>query len=68
MGFTILAVLHDPNAAFLYGDDFIFLNHGRVFRLEPGQNPWDRKVLRKIYGINLETVPFRQRALVVPDE
>lgn len=68
MGFTILAVLHDPNTAFLYGDDFIFLNHGRVFRLEPGQNPWDRQVLRKIYGINLETVPFRKRALVVPDE
>jgi len=68
MGFTILSVLHDPNTAFLYGDDFIFLNNGRIFRPKAGQKPWDCEVLEKVYGVRMETIPFRQRALVVPNE
>ena len=29
-GLTVLAVLHDPNLAFLSGDHFVFLKDGRV--------------------------------------
>ena len=36
---TVLAVLHDPNSAFLYGDHFVFLKDGSVERLPGGRAP-----------------------------
>lgn len=65
-GYTVLAVLHDPNSAFLYGDHFLFLKGGRLQELEAGENPWDRQVLQRIYDEPIETVPYGGRAIVVP--
>jgi iron complex transport system ATP-binding protein len=63
---TVLAVLHDPNSAFLYGDHFIFLKDGHIHELEEGENPWDRQVLERIYEEEIDTVPYGERAIVVP--
>ena len=63
-GLTVLAVLHDPNAAFVYGDDFIFLKAGKIHRMAENENPWDERVLRRVYDVPLECVPHRDRALV----
>ena len=63
---TVLAVLHDPNNAFLYGDHFIFLKNGRIEELADGESPWDRQVLERIYETEMHTVPYGDRAIVVP--
>ena len=63
---TVLAVLHDPNSAFLYGDHFIFLKNGRIEALADDESPWDRHVLERIYETEMHTVPYGGRAIVVP--
>jgi iron complex transport system ATP-binding protein len=65
-GLTVVAVLHDPNAAFVFGDDFVFLKDGKRFRIEKDQQPWDESVLQHVYDIPLDCVPYRDRALVAP--
>jgi iron complex transport system ATP-binding protein len=64
---AILAVLHDPNIAFLYGDDFLFLKEGRIFRPANNGIPWDAGFIKEVYGSNLQVIPYRDRGLVVPD-
>jgi len=38
-GLTVVAVLHDPNQASMFGEEFIFLKEGRVKRPEEGKPP-----------------------------
>jgi iron complex transport system ATP-binding protein len=65
-GLAVVAVLHDPNIAFLYGDRFIFLKEGQVESWSSSQKPWDAEVLQRVYGPELRTIPYQDRALVVP--
>jgi iron complex transport system ATP-binding protein len=65
-GLTVLAVLHELNSALLHGNHFIFLKEGRVRTLKAGENPWDGGLLSEVYGTPVETVPFRERFLVIP--
>ncbi len=65
-GIGVVAVLHDPNAAFVFGDTFVFLRQGHAYEIDGGQNPWDEQVLRQVYDMPLECVPYRGRALVAP--
>ena len=65
---TVLAILHDPNSAFLYGDHFIFLKDGAVERLSAAERPWDRKFLERIYDTKMDSIPYGDRAFVVPKE
>ena len=65
-GLTVLAVLHDPNLAFLSGDHFVFLKDGKVRKTAETESPWEAALLSEVYGTPLETLPFRDRALVVP--
>ena len=64
-GLTVLAVLHDPNLAFLSGDHFVFLKDGRVLETAEGKHPWEAGLLSEVYGTPIETIPFRDRSLVV---
>lgn len=63
---AVVAVLHDPNIAFLYGDRFIFLKDGRIESWASYQKPWDTEMLQRVYGADLRTIPYQDRALVVP--
>lgn len=65
-GISVVSVLHDPNAAFVYADAFVFLKDGVTFEPQAGQDPWDARVLERIYDMPLECVPYRDRALVAP--
>ncbi len=65
-GLTIVAVLHDPNLAFLYGDDFLFVKDKQLIRSEPSVNAWDVNFLKTIYHGNLEAISHNGRALVIP--
>ena len=65
-GLTVMAVLHDPNIAFMYADDFILIKDGTIRNLHGDENPWDKSILMDLYEVNIETLPFRNRALVIP--
>ena len=67
-GATVLAVLHDPNAAFLYADHVLFLKEGRIAAPPEGTPPWNADFIRSIYGMEAQTVPFGRKGLVVPSE
>jgi len=65
-GLTIIAVLHDPNSAFTFGDRFIFIKDGRICHRTASQKPWNTEFLKQIYDAELEAIPYHDRALVVP--
>jgi iron complex transport system ATP-binding protein len=65
-GYTIVAVLHDPNTAFLYGDDFFFLKDGHMEEVPDGRMPWEAGILGNVYGLELDTLPCGDRAFVIP--
>ena len=65
-GLTIVAVLHDPNLAFLYGDDFLFVKDKQVIRSADNIDAWNTDFLRTIYHYNIEAIPYNGRALLVP--
>lgn len=65
-GTTVLAVLHEPGAAFQHADDFLFLRDGGLLHPENGAAPWEASFLSRVYGTPIETVPFRGRALIAP--
>ena len=65
-GITIVSVLHDPSAAFVYGNGFLFLKNGAVYTPESNLAYWDETVLQQVYDLPLECVPYRGRALVAP--
>jgi len=65
-GTAVVAVLHDPNMAFLNGDQVVFLREGRVITPPEGCSPWDPYFIGEIYGVPLCAFPYRDRALVIP--
>ena len=65
-GLTIVAVMHDPNLAFMFGDDFLFVKDGKVMRSGDSIHAWDIEFLKTIYHNKLATIPYNGRAIVVP--
>lgn len=65
-GVTVVAVLHDPNMAFLHSDNVYALKQGSIKEPSPGLNPWEPAFIEDIYGVRSESVPFRSKGLVVP--
>ena len=63
---AVVAVLHDPNLAFLYGDRFIFLKDGQAETWHSSQKPWDPEILTRVYCARVSSIPYRDRALVIP--
>jgi iron complex transport system ATP-binding protein len=65
-GMTVLAVLHDPNIAFRYGDDFLFAGNGSVRRAKEGEPPWAPSLLSGVYGIPLQVTEAEGNRFVIP--
>ncbi len=65
-GLSVVAVLHDPNSAFTFCDAFVFIRDGKIQNLKPSQDPWDKTFLKQVYDADLTTIPYGDRALVVP--
>jgi iron complex transport system ATP-binding protein len=66
-GLAVVAVLHDPNLAFLYGDRFVFLRDGEAETWDSFQKPWNTEILRRVYGTRVCSIPYRDRALVISE-
>jgi iron complex transport system ATP-binding protein len=65
-GLSVIAVLHDPNSAFIYGDEFVFIKGGEIQSPDPSHKPWDKSFLEHVYDSDLTTIPYGDRALVIP--
>jgi iron complex transport system ATP-binding protein len=65
-GLTIITVMHDPNLAFMFGDDFLFVKDKKVIRSGESLKAWDTEFLKTIYHGKLETIPYNGRAILVP--
>jgi iron complex transport system ATP-binding protein len=65
-GLTIIAVMHDPNLAFIFGDDFLFMKDKKIHRSGESLRAWDTEFLKTIYHGKLETIPYKGRVLLVP--
>ncbi len=65
-GRTVLAVLHEPNSAFLYGNHFFFLKNGTLQQPPHPDRPWDGGFISGLYGVPLEVVPFQGKAFLTP--
>ncbi len=65
-GLTVVAVLHDPNVAFLFGDAFTCLRDGRVLEPDPGQDVRDPTFLKKLYGVEMMAISFEEKTFVLP--
>jgi iron complex transport system ATP-binding protein len=65
-GLTIITVMHDPNLAFMFGDDFLFMKDKKVIRSGASFQAWDTEFLKTIYHGKLESIPYNGRALLVP--
>ncbi|MFN8207938.1 MAG: ATP-binding cassette domain-containing protein [Bacteroidales bacterium] len=66
-GLTVVAVLHDPNLAFLFGDDFLFASEGKIVRTDNKVNAWDLEFLKSIYNGKIRTIPYNGRAFLIPE-
>jgi iron complex transport system ATP-binding protein len=65
-GYTVVAVLHDPNQAFLYGDEFIFLKNGELFTPDKGQPPWDPAVIKEVYDADVDCLVHENLPVILP--
>lgn len=65
-GVTVVAVLHDPNMAFLNADQVIFLKQGEIAVPSDPNAPWDPHFIKEIYGVNTVVLPYQNKAIVVP--
>ncbi len=65
-GLTVVSVLHDPNMAFVFGDDFLFVKDKQIIRSTPNFEPWDAGFLSFVYQSKLEAIPYKGRAILVP--
>lgn len=66
-GLTVVAVFHDPNVAFRYGDHFVFLKNGMIREPERLDGFHSAQMLTDVYGIKIEVIPVRNKFFIVPD-
>ncbi|MGD9210642.1 MAG: ABC transporter ATP-binding protein [Desulfobacteraceae bacterium] len=63
--YTVMAILHDPNIAALYGDRFICLKHGKILsQIEPCH--LNAQLLEEVYEMPLKAMFFKDKMIVLP--
>jgi iron complex transport system ATP-binding protein len=66
-GLTVVLVIHDPNMGFIYGDNFIFLRKGNILRPSDENEPYDRKMLIDVFGIDIKSANAHGKRWIMPD-
>lgn len=64
-GMTIVAVIHDPNLAFLFGDRFVYFHDRKIHEVKDGK-AWDHHLAGNVFHDNIVTLEHEGRRLFVP--
>ena len=64
-GITVVAVLHDPNMAFLFGDQFLFV-HDREVHAGIWPEPWNSPVMKRVFHENIIPVTHGDKFAILP--
>jgi iron complex transport system ATP-binding protein len=64
-GITVLAVLHDPNMAFLFGDYFVFVHEHHVHPVV-GCKAWEHVLIPDIFHNDLTTMEYEGKNFFIP--
>lgn len=66
-GYTIVAIMHDPNLAFLYAEQFYFMHNQQIIQPQSEQQLFAPEFLSGIYGLNFVQSTMAGKAIVMPD-
>lgn len=66
-GYTVVIVMHDPNLAFMFGDEFYFLDKQDVILKCDKDNLPDGVFLSKLYQTPLLDLPTKAGKVIIPD-
>ena len=64
-GLTVVAVLHDPNLAFYFSDQFLYIHNQKVYEVNEGK-PWEHKLVREVFNENIEILTHKDKCFFVP--
>ncbi|WP_266205086.1 ABC transporter ATP-binding protein [Pontibacter kalidii] len=62
--FTVIAIMHDPNLAFLYADHCFFMKNKTVVKTDLANH--DSQLLQYVYNVNFTAVQVKEKTIVVP--
>ncbi len=65
-GLTVIAVLHDPNISFMYGDNIVMFKNGKIIDVCENEEPWNPDILKYVYDIEVEAVTYRDKVFIFP--
>jgi len=66
-GLTVIIVIHDPNMGFMYGDNFIFVKNGSIMKSVDEKQPYDRKMLTDIFGLEFHIANDGGKRWIMPE-
>lgn len=65
-GLTVLAILHDPNHAFLFADQVFYMESGQVTQPAQGEPLADAQRISRLYGIDVCMTEIEGVSVVLP--
>lgn len=65
--FTVIAIMHDPNLAFLFADHLFFMREHEVIRPDSKARLTDPKFLKSVYDVEFHEAMIQDKTIVVPD-
>ena len=64
-GIAVVAVLHDPNMAYMFGDNFIYVHENRAFEIAQ-QDIREHRLIKDVFHDNLLTIEHKGKFLIIP--
>lgn len=65
--FTVIAIMHDPNLAFLFADHLFFMREHEVIQPDSKARITDPKFLKSVYDVEFHEAMIQDKTIVVPD-
>jgi iron complex transport system ATP-binding protein len=63
---TVVAVLHDPNMAYLFGERFLFVHDRKVHEVNSAET-WKHELVREVFHDDLKIVEHDGRYIFLPE-
>lgn len=65
--FTVIAIMHDPNLAFLFADHLFFMREYEVIQPDSKARMTDPKFLKSVYDVEFHEAMIQDKTIVIPD-